>query len=124
MTLEEKIENFAPVKDADARYTDEDKIFFFEWNVGKGHTAFGMHGTEDQWLALQKLNPEPRGRILRKKQFICTGKEQKQFAREQARLILTKPSKTEISSQQHWQDGRKCAVCERAWPCEDSKNNP
>ena len=29
--------------------------------------------------------------------------------------------RTPISSQQHWPDNGKCGVCERPWPCLESK---
>ena len=34
---------------------------------------------------------------------------------------MTLLRKVEIASQQHWPDRDKCAVCERKWPCPDSK---
>jgi hypothetical protein len=76
---------------AEALFTDDDKIYFFEWHYGTGHVPFGFHGTEEQFEAKKKNDPfitEDTPLILHKKEFCCTGKEQKEYLKERETIIL------------------------------------
>lgn len=70
------------IEDTDARFKDDDRIYFFEWTENGGSTRFGYHGTEDEWDAYQVLHLKGREIKITEKRFCCTGKEQKEHARQ------------------------------------------
>jgi hypothetical protein len=67
-------------------YEDTDEIYYFKWTVNGGHVSFGYHGTQamfDAKMLLDKHENGPSKINIIQKTFCCTGKEQKEFEKEQ-----------------------------------------
>jgi hypothetical protein len=72
------------IEEIDARFADDDKIYYFKWAYGTSPYMDGFHGTEKEFEAKKVLNTAIINKYgppnLISKRFCFTGKEYKAYA--------------------------------------------
>ena len=67
------------------RWRDDAKLYYFEFTLGGGSVFFGFFGTERQWEGkMEDYYQEGEEVKLLRKEYRCTGKEQKEHSVQMA----------------------------------------